>query len=277
MKIAKEFNCIPVFLTFSCNLKCSYCINNDSPIKNRGYEMVGEDWINGLNNLELENDITIELEGGEPTKHKDFYSIIEHVKYPVDILTNLQFNVNKFISKVDPGWFKKGTKHWYKSLRASYHASQMDANKTIEKLVKLQDANFDVALSSLNLPEMSETNMEMTELARMNGIYFTIKEFLGRRDGILHGFYKYPDALSGNKKDVMCRTRDLSIAPNGLVYKCHRDLYAGENTLGHLSDIKSIEFKYRPCSNYGICHPCDVKEKVNKFLEQGFSNVEIKC
>jgi len=277
MKIAKEINCLPTFLTFRCNVGCEYCINRDSELTNAGKEMSGKEWVEGINGLELESELTIELEGGEPTQHKDFYYIIENIKYPVDLLTNLQFDIDEFISKVDPKWFKKGDKDWYKSIRASYHPHYMDAKETINKLVKLQDAGFSVGLSSVNLPEMSKANMEMTELARKNKIYYTIKEFLGYRNGSLHGFFKYPNALLKPPETVMCKTIDISIAPDGFMYKCHRDLYKGENALAHISEKNSkIEYKYRNCDKFGECNPCDIKEKVNRHLEPGFSNVEIK-
>jgi len=37
-----------------------------------------------------------------------------------------------------------------------------------------------------------------------------------------------------------------------------------------------IENKFRECSKYGQCHPCDVKVKTNFKQELGHTSVEIK-
>ncbi len=277
VKVPDVMTYVAAFLTFDCNLGCSYCINDDSGIKKERKLMSPEEWIKGLNRLKLKEDVPITFQGGEPTTYLGIYEVIDKIKHPVDILTNLQFNIDDFISNINPKKMNKGRKSHYKPIRVSYHSQHMDAGKTLDKIVKLQDAGFNIGLFALNLPELTESNMAMSELSREKNIYFFIKDFLGKRDGRLFGFYKYPEALDGIKKVAYCRSKELLIAPDGDIFKCHRDLYHAYSPIANILDKKlKTEQKYRFCSNYGTCNPCDVKEKTNRFLQQGFCSVEIK-
>lgn len=275
IKIPSRYNYIATFLTLKCNLNCSYCLNDNSGVIRKRNEMSADEWIKGLNRLET--NLPPVLEGGESTLHKGFYDILEKARHPFDILTNLQFDVDKFVRKVNPEWLNKGQHPSYKSIRASFHAKQMGLENTINKAVKLQDAGFDIGLFALNLPETTEANMRMAEEARQNKIYFFIKDFLGYRNERLFGHFKYPKALDGIKKDTLCRLKELIISPDGEIYRCHRDLYHAENSIGHLLDEDfKIKDEFQPCSNYGLCNPCDVKEKTNRYLQMGNCQMEIK-
>jgi len=279
VEVPINFNYVGAFLTLRCALQCDYCINDDSGVERKRDEMSGEEWIDGINRLDIGKDLAITLEGGEPTMHPDFYNIIEGIKHPVDLLTNLQFNTAEFIRKVNPKWFHQGAHRSYKSVRATFHPTRMNIDDTIQKVTRLQDSGFKVGLFSLNVPENTEANMDMAELARRNGVYFFIKDFIGRQDdGRLYGQFKYPDAVGGgDKKIVMCRTKEVLIAPDGEMYKCHRDLYHGEKSLANICDSNlEIDYDYKACSNFGECNPCDIKLKTNRYLQMGVCSVDIK-
>jgi len=272
MKVPKEINYIEAYLTLRCNLNCPYCINDFKKVKRKRDE-IGE-WANGLNRFET--DIPITLGGGEPTLHKDFYKIVKNIKptLKLDLLTNLQFDEDEFIKNC------KGRFNWgegaYKNIRVSYHPSQQNPEKLINKIIKLQKY-FKIGLFGINHPENIEANIKMAELARKNQIYFFIKDFLGEYDGKLFGYYKYPAGLNGRPKKALCRTKEILIDPEGDVYRCHRDLYSKENPIGNILDTNwKPEFKFRECNNYGNCNPCDIKLKTNRFLQSGICQVEIK-
>ena len=277
IKVHDRYNYIGAFLTLRCGLSCSYCINDDNGVSRKRHELSADEWVFGLNRLDIRPDLPITLEGGEPTKHKDFYDIIEEVNHPIDLLTNLQFDIPDFCRRVDPKWLSEGSHKGYKSIRATFHPEEMDIDETIGKAALLQNAGYSVGLFSLNLPESIEANMEMAEMARDYKLYFFIKDFLGKRDGRLFGHYKYLEAIDGNKKGAMCRSKELLIAPNGLIYRCHRDLYkCGKHTTSLLSQQLEIDDIFKHCDNYGTCNPCDVKLKTNRFLQMGSCSVEIK-
>ncbi len=68
--VPKEYDYIGVYLIDKCHLKCPYCIttHHDSPFfKVHMGSLAAEQWIEGLNRLELPEGIPITLQGGEPT------------------------------------------------------------------------------------------------------------------------------------------------------------------------------------------------------------------
>jgi len=277
IEVPDRYNYIAAFLTLRCNLGCSYCINDDSGVMRNRKEMSAGEWINSLNRLETKLPIT--LEGGEPTMHPEFHKIIVGIDNNVGLLTNLQFNTDEFISRVNPRWFGQRDIPGYKSIRASFHPEKMSIDQTVRSALRLQNAGFNIGLFSLNVPENLEANMHMAEEARKHQLYFFIKDFLGIRDGKMFGHFKYPEAVDGigRGKFVQCRTSELLIAPDGGTYNCHRDLYHAEHPIGNIkqNDYK-VEDIYRLCNRFGDCNPCDIKLKTNRFLQMGACAMEIK-
>tara|TARA_Y100000034_G_scaffold45936_1_gene56489 strand:+ start:19185 stop:20078 length:894 start_codon:yes stop_codon:yes gene_type:complete len=287
ISIPKEYKYISAFLTMRCNLSCSFCLNDFENDLNRERfnEISGKEWVNTLNKIEPKQNIPITFSGGEPFLHKDFIYIINNLKpeLNIDILTNLIWGkkgLEKFISKINPERIKRNAP--YASIRVSYHPEQMgDGKKLIENVKKLKDAGFSVGIWSVLYPgskQLSAIN-QMQFRCKDAEIEFRLKEFTGEYNGKPYGNYsKYPNSiLEENTKSCECKTSELLIGPNGDTYRCHRDLYARENTTGNITNpnfqIKDI---FRLCNQYGKCNPCDVKVKTNHKQELGHTSVEIK-
>ncbi|MBS3078632.1 radical SAM protein [Candidatus Pacearchaeota archaeon] len=278
IKLPGEVNYVEAYLTLRCNFACPYCINDRSKIVRVMNELPADEWANALNRIDFGN-VSLTLGGGEPTMHKEFYGLLEILRpeISVDLLTNLSFDIGEFVERVKPNRFGRGTNPAYRSIRVSYHPKKMVAEELVERVQGLQDRGFSIGIFGISHPENSEPNMQMSEVARRAGVYFFIKDFLGDYDGQRFGYFKYPAGLDDVKKQAACRTRDLLIAPDGQVYKCHRDLYSRESPVGNITDKNfRPEFKFRDCSNYGLCNPCDVKLKTNRFLQSGNCQVEIE-
>lgn len=277
MKLPKRVNYAEAYLTLRCNLGCDYCINDNGEVSRSRHELTGEEWIDALNEIDF-GDVPLTLGGGEPTMHPDFFQIVQDIKpeTKLDLLTNLDFDINRFASRVNPEKFSVPTSPAYKAIRASYHPTKMDPQEISDKVARLQEEGFPIGLFGINHPHAIEANMQMAETAREKGIYFFVKDFLGEHDGDMHGHYAYPAGLDGKRKTAICRSKDLLIGPAGGLYKCHRDLYRGENDLGCITTANEIENKWRWCDKYGECNPCDVKKKTNRFLQAGNCQVEIK-
>lgn len=271
IKIPEGFNYFEIYLTFQCNQVCPYCINKHSILNKDREQMCGKDWVEWINKIEFGN-LPLTLGGGEPTMHSDFFYILENVRpeIQIDMLTNLRFDLPKFIKNVSPNRFNRYENPAYKSIRVSYHPTQIDARELVTKVKILQDNAFKIGIFGINHPEHMQANIIMSELARKNKVYFFIKDFLGYYNKQLFGYYKYPEALDGFKKNVKCRTHEILVSPEGKIYRCHRDLYKKCN------EIKKIDFKFRECDAYGLCNPCDCKNKANRFLEMGHCSIEIK-
>lgn len=232
----------------------------------------------GINCIDF-GTVPLTIGGGEPTVRKDFYDLLDALdpSIGIDLLTNCQFDVETFIHRVSPARFSSTSNPAYKAIRVSYHPMNMDAANTIKKVQRLQEAGFSIGIFGISHPLNMTANIEMSELARKSQVYFFIKDFLGTHEGQLFGFYKYPEALSGKKENVLCKTTELLIGPEGSIYRCHRDLYCAENPVASIVDPDlQLVSEYRPCSVFGECNACDVKWKVNRFLSMGRCSVDIQ-
>jgi len=286
MKLPETYNYAEAYLTFRCNQGCSHCINHIGKFTKRG-ELMAEGWTKALNKIDF-GSVPLTLGGGEPTMHPAFYDIVDGLETKIDLLTNLSFDTEEFIKKVNPDKFTKSETEFYHSIRASYHSEKMDRKELLGKAKRLQNAGFNIGIFGVRHPYNINDNMAMAFMASKSGVPFYEKDFLGVVDGRLYGFYKYPKGInqvthdeSGGeyplRKTVECKTRELLIDPIGSVYRCHRDLYAGEWSIGNITDDKfRIDDIFRTCHNFGECNPCDVKLKTNKYLKGVECEVEIK-
>jgi len=277
IKLPKEINYAEAYLTLRCNLNCDYCINNVGGVERKRKELSADEWLNGLNQINF-GKIPLTLGGGEPTMHHQFYDILDGLNSltKIDLLTHLMFNIDEFIKRASPDRFTKSSNSAYRSIRASYHVTRHNPRDLIKRARKLQDAGFSIGIFGLTHPANAVPNMQMAELARQEQVLFIPKDFLGRFDGKMIGHYKYPEGLDGKLKTVKCRSKELLISPEGNIHKCHRDLYRNEYPIGNIRDDFKIEHKFRLCSNYGECNPCDMKLKTNQFLDKIDCQVEIK-
>jgi len=288
VKIPERYNYISAFLTMRCNLGCSYCLNNIEKSvefnRKKFVEISGEQWAEGLNRLEARDDLPVTFSGGEPFLHKDFIYIINKLKpeLKIDILTNLHWGregIERFIEDVSPERLKRNSP--YASIRVSYHPEQMDAAKLVGDTKKMKDAGFSIGIWAVLYPSSEQLSAinQMQFRCRDSGIDFRLKEFTGEFGGELYGDYsKYPaSVMRGETKECLCRTSELLMGPNGNVYRCHRDLFSEENSIGNILDENyDVEDIFRKCDKYGQCHPCDVKVKTDYKQRLGHTSVEIK-
>ena len=278
IKLPERYNYVEAYLTLRCNFNCTYCINKDGELVRERKELTAEQWVDGLNRIDF-GQISLTLGGGEATIHKGFYNILRDLKpeIKVDLLTNLQFDVDELIKNIKPDRFNQRKIPAYRSIRVSYHIGQSNPEEIIEKSKKLQDAGFSVGIFGLDHPKFINENMKLMESAIENKIFFFPKNFLGYWNGRLYGTYKYYEGLSGERKKVKCRTRELLIDPAGDVYKCHRDLYKREGSLDNiLNPDFEIGDKFRLCENFGECNACDLKLKTNFYLDSVDCQIEIE-
>lgn len=287
MIISESCNYIAAFLTMRCNLNCSFCLNNleksEEFNRNKFIEISGKQWVDGLNRIISRPEVPVTFSGGEPFLHKDFIYIINNLKLglSIDILTNLQWGrgVDRFVEKVNPKRLRRDSP--YASIRVSYHPEQMNADRLVKNVKKMQDAGFSIGIWSVLFPSPAQLSAinQMQFRCKDAGIEFRLKEFTGEYKRELYGDYsRYPGSILQNStKSCLCKTSELLIGPNADIYRCHRDLYSEEHPIRNLleNDIKIVH-KLRECNNYGQCHPCDVKVKTNYKQELGHTSVEIK-
>lgn len=282
INIPEHFNYIAVFLSFACTLRCTYCINHHGGDLIKGRWMNGEDWIRGLNRLNTNGrgDLPITLQGGEPTVHKHFYSIIRGVKrsLPIDILTNLEVDPQRVIEELRPERLRRTAP--YASIRVSYHHGQSDFTSLVSRVKTLSEAGFSIGIWEVDHPDYSSDVRRRRDHARSVGIDYRIKEFLGPHKGVNYGTMRYPDAVNARTiRSCECRTSELLIDPNGNIFRCHSDLYANRTPIGHILDPKfsgDMLGQWAFCPVYGKCNSCDIKVTTNRLQEEGHTSVEIR-
>lgn len=280
IKIPESFNYIAVFLTFSCQLRCSYCINHHGGDLVKGRRMSPKEWIDGLNRLQTRSDLPITIQGGEPTVYRGFYDVVNGIKHsiPIDLLTNLEIDIEEFARSIQPDRLRRESK--YASIRVSYHHGQSDFTRLCAKVVGLQRKGFSIGVWEVGHPEYYTDVLDRQHIANHMGIDWRIKEFLGPWKGKNYGTMRYDGAVNSNFLTTCdCRTSELLIDPSGNIFRCHSDLYSNRSSIGSILD-DSFSSKdlglWRSCSVYGKCNSCDIKIKTNRFQEGGHSSVEIK-
>lgn len=281
-----DHNYVAFFLSFSCNLKCAYCINlhdSGSRLKqSQRQNMSVSDWIAAANRLVLRDDLPLTLQGGEPTLYPEFFRFVNDVKPEIkmDLMTNLMFDVDRFIANVPVWRFTREAP--YAAIRVSYHPGQNSIDDLISKTVKLQEAGFRIGLYGIEHPdpEIRRHILEVQEQCLKLGLDFRLKEFLGEHNGTMYGTFKYDGCVqSALLKQCECRTTEIIVDPSGFVYKCHADIYNGRAPMAHILDEYFDENnldEFRECLHYGTCNPCDVKVKTNRFQIFGHTSVEIR-
>jgi pyruvate-formate lyase-activating enzyme len=280
--ITPDCNYVAAFLTMACPYTCSYCINHFESLQHRRQQLSANDWVRGLSRItgltRNENFIPITLQGGEPTIHSGFYDIVNNLteRIRLDLLTNLAFNVDEMIARVDPERLMRNAP--YASIRVSYHPDQVDPEVLLHKTRRLLNAGFSVGIWAVCHPDTEKHILEVQARAQQQGIDFRTKEFLGYHQNKLYGQYKFPDACSmQTERRVECRTTELLIGPDGHVFRCHHDLYEDCNPLGHILDPNfKMRNEFQTCNKFGHCNPCDIKVKTNRLQQFGHTSVEIR-
>jgi len=282
--IPSHYDYVGVYLTDKCHLACPYCItmhHQSSFSRHQLRYLKPDEWIDGLNRLILPPDVPITLQGGEPFLYKGIWQLLEEVNHKIDLLTALPPFIKRkdFLSLKTREWNKRIAP--YPTIRVSYHKGQNNYKELIERIADVQDI-LSIGLYYLAGPHHTEEEVAaVREYARTYKVEVRPKEFLGEYQGTTHGNYLYPEAACGQRQGmtVLCKNTVVPIAPDGMVYRCHSDLYFNrrESALGNIGQ-GTFDFSqdYLPCENYGLCSECDVKVKTNHYQEYGYTSVDIK-
>jgi len=250
MQLPSIYNYIGILITLRCNFKCSYCLNWRLNTKERDVEY----WLEAIDRMETVLPIT--LSGGEPSVHKAFFPLLTNLNKKFDLLTNLSFDVDYFIENVSVDRFQNGKD--YAPIRVSFHPGFSEKINVIERTRKLMDAGFRVGVYVV---ETEENKPVIESLKKIDWLDLQVKPYID------HNVKDNPT------KKCKCAISELIVGPDGNVYKCHRDLYKNEHTLGQLLTM-TPHYAYRYCANADECHPCDIKLKRDRHGKPAYTSVK---
>ncbi len=283
--VPADYDYVGIYLTDKCFLKCPHCITNYRGSNFIGRKTTGgltpEQWAIGLNRLELPLDVPITLQGGEPFLYQGIGEVLENSRHKVDVMTALppMLTPDFFLKLKTLDWNRRAAP--YPTIRVSFHKGQNDFKELVHRIAALDDI-LSIGLYYLTHPSVSEDEiLAMKVYAKENGVELRAKDFLGLHDGKMYGMFKYPGSVDGKKTGarVFCRNTVMVVGPDGMIYRCHSDLYFNrrDSLLGNILD-EDFEFPkgYLPCDNFGLCSECDVKIKNNHYQQFGYTSVDIR-
>jgi MoaA/NifB/PqqE/SkfB family radical SAM enzyme len=272
INIPNKYNYIECYLTYRCQLRCPYCINGYGELK-PVVELSGKDWVKGINRIKTRVDLPVTIGGGEPTLHPEFYEIVNGIssRIKLDLLSNGMFDVEEFMDRVSPKRFSR--KAPYASIRLSYHPMTTKGEVLVHNAGRLNTEGYSVGVWGLLVPGYEKSVYELQNKCLGLGIDFRTKEYLDKD----YGTYKYPEAVTGKAKPAICRGSELLVAPDGNIYKCHHHLYGRVEPRGNIAEYNQVYLstEHEYCMDYGLCNPCDVKVKFDRFQVQGHCAVDI--
>lgn len=256
LQIPESLSYIGAFVTMSCNLKCSYCINDPEQANHRSelFPMMNaqshiglnpEHWLTALARLPKKVDLPITLCGGEPTIYYNGIGlnyIVEYSDHYFDLLTNMS-NM-RFFRQLGKNAVKLQRNSGYPSIRVSWHEEEMrrtwgeDAfNELVARCSMLGDHGFTVSskqsVSDVGIYMVAHPDNHVPVNAHTNDkVAFDTKDFLGIHNGVLYGNYAYKHSTDLVKNgywnttlECKCATNELLIDPMGFVWSCHNYMY----------------------------------------------------
>lgn len=254
-----SLNYIGAFLTFDCNLNCSYCINDPEQRGDRKtifltqkslyrMELSPAEWAQALNRLPAREDLPVTFQGGEPTMYwagDGLGLILDQTEIYADLLTNFALKPEVFTRKLNGQQNKLKRASPYPPIRVSFHIKEMDRTwgdgfaELVSRCEGLREHGFtvdpDPSVSNVGIYVVDHPENHVTRYMQdycKDKVPFFMKDFLGVADGELHGQYGYPystDLISRGihptTLNCECRTTELLIDPLGFVWGCHFYLY----------------------------------------------------
>lgn len=304
--VPKSLNYIGAFLTFDCNLNCSYCINDPEQRGDRKTifltqvgkkepyrtELTPDEWGRALRRIPAREDLPITFQGGEPTlywKGDGLGKILAQTDNYADLLTNFALEPAIFSRKLAGQQNKLRRKSPYPPIRVSFHIKEMDKlwgdgfKELVSRCQGLRDFGFtvnddpqwsNVGIYVVDHPE-NQVTQEMQEYCK-DRVPFFMKDFLGIHEGELHGQYGYPystDLISRGVHPTTlsceCRTTELLIDPLGFVWGCHFYLYhawESKEPARYFHELEAAGFDFKSLDVFG-----DAVRPIGHLLDPAFA------
>jgi MoaA/NifB/PqqE/SkfB family radical SAM enzyme len=255
-------------ISYVCNYRCTYCILFESPqwdgylSKKQRAPIPAERWIEIWDDIYDKYGSThIHCSGGEPFYYPRFIDILERLteKHTMECDTNLSFEVEKFIGRVDRNTFR---------FAPSFHPEFATIEPYVEKCKKLRDAGYD--LEGVNyiawvphIQKMPEYKAAFDKI----GVTFTVIPFRGKYQG-----KDYPDAYTLEERKFInqCSGNKILTEDYGSWYKGGSQ--GGENDTRKSASCRAGQMyaKIQPDGNALRCCFLDDRGSVGNLIDGTF-------
>lgn len=251
-------------ITGKCNLKCVHCYGQfgANHVKNKDY-LSTEEWKTIIDTLIKNNCREIQLIGGEPMVHKDFYEILKYAYKKgmkrIDVFTNATL-INEESIKI----FKETNAN----VRISLYGSNQEThekitktkgsfNKTERALKLLRDNNIKTNIAVVIMKENENNISEIREYINLLGLEYsgydvirpscvmnnqehmvTNYDTIKSRYNVAPEFYTCEESFYSNHFYNSCWNGKIAITANGDIIPC---IFARNDIIGNVKDVSSLE------------------------------------
>ncbi len=225
MDLTRQEKIPRIMVTMRCYENCKYCSTPYVKID----EVDGNHWIDLINNQDYKE---VRFSGGEPLLYNDLFMIIDNIKIPYWIYTNLRFWMREYFELVDKN---KCT------FFASYHPKdKTDPSTFIEKAIEIHKNDFKIQAHYVDWDGYTEKEIEYIHRVKI--------EF----DKIGIQFVANPDQqeVKLTAKHINCHIDRTLLGPDGNRYPCMKLLQEqqGNIALNHFEGIGCSRMDCMPCN-----------------------------
>ena len=158
-------------ITEHCNHRCEYCIKSAPSKKKMNSENFNDViyWIN--NQLNKDQKYIVQLFGGEPTIHPEFWNISSSINIPFGIYTNLSQSLSFYNDLCNIPNFE----YFICSLHLSQEKNIRKFYEKIEKIASFSKINVNVAvfLENKNIQKIENCFLDLSHMLKNRGtVYF---------------------------------------------------------------------------------------------------------
>jgi len=180
--------CITWYINVACNYRCPYCQPEKYIERRENFEKIIKIWEKIYMDY---GPCHISFSGGEPTIYPDFFKMLKGlVKYhTIELITNLSFNVDKFINNFTPEQARIG---------ASFHPDMVDFESFFEKVKKIHLNEFEIWVTYVGYPPNLGKLGYYKERVEELGVHFSILPFNGSYNG-----KNYPRDYTGEERKII--------------------------------------------------------------------------
>lgn len=177
----------------NCNYGCPYCwfYGEWDKGERESIYIPANEWNKIWNKIyEKYGAVEIQISGGKPTIYPEFFKLLELLseKHKVSFMTNLSFDVNKFLNfHIPPSIVGLGL---------TFHPLYSDIDGFINKAKLLQEANFNFTVYFLAYPPHISMLEKCEEEFKEKNMDFRVLTFWGEYEG-----KKYPENYSLKEKE----------------------------------------------------------------------------